>query len=293
MHLIAAEDDLEQAVIDLVGDLATYQPDAKVVIFEGDNSEFDLNMVCTLFPEFRQSVNPLSGGNKKGVIKLHQLLERAVNSANISAKFFSIVDRDLGGENQKNIEQSFAWDVYHIENYLLNSHFILKVIKDNNLGNSGNLDRDKIDKLLKECAEETLSFLVYTKLQNEINNSIIRCIKIQTDPKQDKYAESLFNATAKSLDKMKTKLYNDFSLLNLQQKEREIRCEFEQDLTNDNWRKTFRGRDILKRFINKYNSGNKAKPKYEQFRNNIIARMRDEEYQPKGMETVISFILES
>ncbi|MEO0846184.1 MAG: AAA family ATPase [Cyanobacteria bacterium J06648_1] len=293
VHLISAEGDLEQAVIDLVGDLATYQPDAKVVIFEGENSEFDLNMVCTLFPEFRQSVNPLSGGNKKGVRKLHELLDRAVDSANISARFFSIVDRDLEGENRHNTGKSFTWDVYHIENYLLNSRFILKVIEDNNLGNSGNLDHDKIDKLLKECAEETLNFLVYTKLQDEINNSVVRCIQIQTNPNQDKYAESLFLATEKSLNKIQNKLSNDFSLSNLQEKEQKIRYGFEQDLENNNWKKTFRGRDILKRFINKYNSENKAKPKYEQFRNNIIARMRDEGYQPEGMKAVISFILES
>lgn len=65
VHPIIATEDVERAVISLVGDLATYRPGAKVVIFEGSDSEFDLKMTCTLFPELQASVNLISGGNKR------------------------------------------------------------------------------------------------------------------------------------------------------------------------------------------------------------------------------------
>jgi hypothetical protein len=47
---LLAKEGLQRAVIDLVGDLASYRPDAKLVIFEGENSEFDQRMTGLLFP---------------------------------------------------------------------------------------------------------------------------------------------------------------------------------------------------------------------------------------------------
>ena len=81
--------------MDLVGDLATYRPGAKVVIFEGGgDTEFDVTMTSALFPEFATSVNMISGTNKGRVRELHLLLERAASRKALPAKFFSIVDRD-------------------------------------------------------------------------------------------------------------------------------------------------------------------------------------------------------
>jgi hypothetical protein len=54
---LVAKEGLQRAVIDLVGDLASYRPDAKLVIFEGENSEFDQRMTSTLFPAFSEKVN--------------------------------------------------------------------------------------------------------------------------------------------------------------------------------------------------------------------------------------------
>ena len=48
---IEANEELERAIVDLIGDLATYQPGARVVIFEGDSSDFDIRMTSRLFPE--------------------------------------------------------------------------------------------------------------------------------------------------------------------------------------------------------------------------------------------------
>ncbi len=68
---VLIEADVERAVMDLVGDLASYRPGGKVVIFEGGDSEFDLKMTNTLFPEFQVAVNRISSGNKKRESKLY------------------------------------------------------------------------------------------------------------------------------------------------------------------------------------------------------------------------------
>ena len=53
------------------------------------------------------------------------------------------------------------------------------------------------------------------------------------------------------------------------------------------WTQTFRGRDVLRRFVGRFVTG----IGYETFRDLIIARMRDAEYKPAGMKRVIDTIL--
>jgi hypothetical protein len=58
---ILKDDDVELVTIELVGDLASYRPHGKVVIFEGRSEDgFDVHMVQRLFPEFAQRVNLLA-----------------------------------------------------------------------------------------------------------------------------------------------------------------------------------------------------------------------------------------
>ena len=47
---IEANEELERAIVDLIGDLATYQPGGRVVIFEGERSDFDIRMTSRLLP---------------------------------------------------------------------------------------------------------------------------------------------------------------------------------------------------------------------------------------------------
>ena len=64
IHEIQLGEEVESIILDMVGDLAAYRPGAKVVFFEGEDSEFDLNMVSRLFPTIENEMNLVSGGNK-------------------------------------------------------------------------------------------------------------------------------------------------------------------------------------------------------------------------------------
>lgn len=95
VYEIKFEKDIERAIIDLVGDLASYRPGAKIVIFEGGGKlEFDIWMTGILFPDFQLTVNMISAGSKKRVASLHEVLRKAVEQGDLSARFFSIVDKD-------------------------------------------------------------------------------------------------------------------------------------------------------------------------------------------------------
>ena len=75
VSLLGAEQDLQKAVIDLVGELAVFRPGAKIVLLEGGGDlEFDKKMVTKLFPDFAAQVNLISGGNKQRVKALHDAL---------------------------------------------------------------------------------------------------------------------------------------------------------------------------------------------------------------------------
>src|SRR5579872_1112364 len=124
---VRADDDVERVTIELVGDLASYRPHGKVVILEGRTENgFDVNMVRRLFPDFARRVNLVSGGNKARVRDLYSALEEAAAQAGIKNRFFAVVDKDFS--EQLSLKGAatceFSWDVYHIENYLLDASCI-------------------------------------------------------------------------------------------------------------------------------------------------------------------------
>lgn len=85
---LTLEEDLERALVSLVGDIAAYRPGKKIIIFEGGgDSEFDVRMATELFPELIEMVNVISGGNKLRVRELHSLLDAAKKRVASTSKF--------------------------------------------------------------------------------------------------------------------------------------------------------------------------------------------------------------
>ena len=288
---VTAAAEADRAVIDLVGDLAAYAPGAKVVIFEGGgNSEFDRFMVTSLFPELAGEVNTISGGDRTRVRELHALLETARDVGALHTTFFSIVDRDSDSDTDTDSPARFlAWDVYHIENYLLEPAFILEALKDA-LGNKAPLKTEAgVQSALKRAAASTLSALVSHQLQLYANSRLVSSLNTRIDPRSAQLASPLREAVEKSAERMTEVVGTDLSLKKLKAQEKHFRTTFEKDLESENWRRTFRGRDVLANLVQKHGSG----INYETLRNLIVARMRDSSHRPKGMQTVISQILDA
>jgi len=280
---LLAKEGLQRAVIDLVGDLASYRPDAKLVIFEGEDSEFDERMATTLFPELQQKANTVSAGSKRRVRGLHEVLKVALEKGEVPMKVFSIVDPDAEKGNPLPA-QSFEWEVYHIENYLLESKAILKVITD--MGSTQFSKEEEVYGALRDCARETMTSLVRHKLSSAVNAELVGSVKTATDPNSTAVAPVLSQAIAKSGENISQIVREKFNLAHLQEMEDNLRSDFESSLAADTWRKRFRGRDVLNRFVKRIHGTN-----YETFRNLIIANMRDSGFKPEGMRLVIDQIL--
>ena len=106
---------------------------------------------------------------------LHRTLERSVEAGSIPVKIYSVVDKDTGPEiaPTSDFRRHFSWDVYHIENYLLEPMFI-----DEALGRLGVSHNDlsslgKIDQCLRQIAENQIGKLVSHRIRSDVNSELI------------------------------------------------------------------------------------------------------------------------
>lgn len=285
---IKADADVEQAVIDLVGDLAAYKPGAKIVFLEGSGEQpFDQNLLVELFPEFTATVNLISSGSKARVRKISDLLSRARDAGVVVGKAFAITDRDSEEAPSDDAENAFSWDRYHIENYLLEPDFIQKTLIDLNLARSIDVRPEELLKLLAACAEDTLPQMVRHELEDGASKVLVRAISANTPRDTEFKVAALRAALEESEQRIRQLMKNSLSQGSLEERETEIRNRFVEDLKTGRWIGTFRGRDILKRFVAKHMNGI---VRYEVFRDLIVARMRDAKHRPEGIAAVLEKI---
>ena len=287
---IKANEDIKRVIISLVGESA-YLPEAKIVILEGGgDTEFDKRMVSLLFPQFSSKVNIISGGNKKRVADLYQILEKVSRDADISAKVYAINDSDINISNLQNksdiIESNcYTWNVYHIENYLLEPHFIIKVIQEINFSTQ-DYTEDKIYAQLKKFASDSIRFEVEEKLRNYVNNLLIKQLDLSFDPKIQALGSEFSKVVQRCYERIGKVSTNELSKDKLIEIEERYRLEYLEALKNDSWLRIFPGRKILKLFVGEFGHG----VQYEKFRNLILFRMRDANFQPEGMKNILSNI---
>ncbi|BDD99719.1 hypothetical protein MFTT_38130 [Mycolicibacterium fortuitum subsp. fortuitum] len=284
---IIASDELEQATIDLVGDLAGYQPRGKVVLFEG-GGETDIDVFITqkLFPEFSKRVNLISGGSKRRVQDLYEVLSGTAEKAGIGKRFYVVTDKDSNVyEVPPAGTQQLNWDVYHIENYLLVPSFVREAVQVLTTKDRFDSDDAVLD-CLRIAACKLLPGLVMERLRKFVNERIVRTVDLGGDPKSNDPVGALLpavEATFARLDRTQSELNED--VLRLQASD--IESTLQQALAGDGWLSEFPGRLILKRFC----ADEKMRGvSYEALRNVIVDQMVDAGYQPAGMAYVIDRI---
>jgi hypothetical protein len=282
--------DLDRLIVDLVGDLAAYRPGAKIVIFEGGGeSDFDSQMTCMLFPTFQARINAVSGGNKRRVSDLYEILERASSAGQIPGRFFAICDSDSFVDENAQAPQPtrFQWDVYHIENYLLQPTFILSALKRIQPRSNDSMTEGEVVASLVECARETIPRLVTIRLRALANTELMRAVNLAFDPERSDVADALSEAIERSHARIAVALQSRLSKVQLRALEAEYTAEANAQLEAGSWRMRFRGRDVLKRFASRHVQGSS----YEVFRNIVLGQMRDASFEPPGMARVVNSIL--
>lgn len=287
---LSAKTNLDLALADLVGDLASYVPGGKVVILEGGgDSDFDKRVVSNLFPELSEKATLISGSNKVRVRSLLDILESAANEGFVPFTFFSITDSDSEVSTTQTGQplNSFTWDAYHIENYFLEPKYIKRVLSA--LSISSSKDENMIWDELRECAKDTLPQLIRHEISGFANNLLVKAIDTKADPAAENQAEVLAQAVNRSVARIQALGSNELTLSQLSTLQSSIHGKFLANIADGTWVKTFRGRDVLKQYVVKNTIG----VSYEVFRNLILAQMKDDNYKPTSMKSVVDLILQA
>ena len=276
----------ENAILELIGDIAGYRPGGKVIVFEGEDSEFDKRMTAKLFPNFDRKMNFVSGGNRATVRRLHEILEAQQSDEN-SRLTFSIVDMDDAGvEDANKVRGMYTWDVYHIENYLLEPRFILEVLRRASLNGSAFETEHEVEDILRSIAEEHVESIVEMKIRSHAHTAIRQAIQLKDGTDGLEAAIRVSNKVKESSYKIKTLVSTDLSEETLRELAVERRAQLRSALESDEWKRVFRGRDILSSFASKY-----AKNlNYQAMRDMIVNTMAEDTFRPSGMLKILAEI---
>ncbi|MBD2159257.1 AAA family ATPase [Limnothrix sp. FACHB-1083] len=284
--LVKASTELERVVFDLVGNLAAYNPKSKIIILEGGgNTNFDVQMVSKLFPEISEQVSLISGSDKYNVTTLQTMLDKAAKDAGIASRFYSIVDQDY--EGPKLTSNQYSWDVYSIENYLLDSQFILEVFKD--MDPHIPLTEAEIEEDLFGIAREIMTKMIYDRLNIVLNKKVMKCIRFGRAGED--MVDDFYNSVLNSHEKMAKLLEGELSRDNIEKFKIEIEQDLQESLTSGTWKKKFKGKEILKLFVGQKKYVKGVSLNFEALANLIIGKMASRNYQPPGMKKVIDEIL--
>ena len=174
---ISGRKEEENAILELIGDIAGYRPGGKIVVFEGEDSEFDKRMTAKLFPVYDRKMNFVSGGSRTTVRRLHEVLDAQSGRSQMT---FSIVDRDDAALMDANEERGMhTWDVYHIENYLLEPSIILEVLNRVSLDSSPFENEREVEEALKEIAQEHTESMVEASVRATAHTAIRSAIRLK------------------------------------------------------------------------------------------------------------------
>ena len=283
---IRVETAIEEAVIDLVGDLATYKPHGDVIICESEGeAAFDVAMISRLFPDVAARANIVAGGSRKRVQDLYSILGHV--GPTIGRRFCAIVDRDAAPPSLPKNANFRHWDRYHIENYLLEPAVVLQAVSavspDSTLA-----DEVAVAEALRDAAAAVVPVVLRAQLISYANDRLVREIKIGAAAGRDSsIAESLRASIEGSVKRFEKQARALIDANELSEEEKRGRAHLDSALKNGTWAVEIPGRLILKRFVEAHVHG----VRYSAFRNLIVELMKREEFCPEGMRQVLSDVL--
>jgi hypothetical protein len=288
---VVADDELERATIDLVGDLATYKPKGKVVLFEGGgDTDVDVLITQRLFPAFAKRVNLISGGNKRRVRDLYEVLAVTAEQVGMAERFFAITDKDTSPfDEPPKGTHNLTWDVYHIENYLLEPKYIRDAAAALTARDRFGSD-DEVAHALKAAAEQLVPRLILERLQKIINDRLVAALKIGANPDSPQAAPALLPSIVMTYERLDAARTDMTSIVALEGQALDIEAELRRWLDDGAWISEFPGRLILRRFVDTHLTG---AANYEAFRNLILDQMADDNYEPVGMRSVVDHVMET
>ena len=143
-----------------------------------------------------------------------------------------------------------------------------------------------IERRLKEIAQEQIGELISHKVRTAIGSELVDGLNLNSNPLSDDIGAALHGSIAKSIERVRRLAETNLSIDNIQKRIDKERKVLERSLDEGDWKKHFKGRDILRAFVGKYVQG----MGYKYFRDLIISQMVNSGHQPDGMKAVLDKI---
>lgn len=217
---------------------------------------------------------------------MHEVLAKAYATGDLPTKFYAVTDRDSDDyPDESRAISRFTWDVYHIENYLLDEQIISETLNMLQLG--AQYSPELVLTRLSSAARKSIQALLIHKMKSYANSRLLRCVDLGFPPTTLEIGKDLSAASLRSLERLKAIVENELSTQKLAEVERDMRAEMQRSFVEGTWKRVLPGRDILKQFVN----AERISVGYEPFRNLIVGRMAEKNIKPEGMKIVIEQIV--
>ena len=116
---------------------------------------------------------------------------------------------------------------------------------------------------------------------------MINELNLNANPLSDDIGAEIYGAIEKSIERINQRLDTNLQLGKIRSRVETEHKSLTEALTTEDWKKHFRGRDVLREFVGKYVQG----MRYIYFRELIISQMSSAGYQPPGMKAVLNQIV--
>ena len=294
VHAVDAEDEVEKLILEIIGDIATFKPTGPLIILEGRTSGTDKWIIEQLFPTLAESSTLVGAG---GVVQLEKVAEvfEAIEKQNYERRaVFAISDGDATtrpGRRPEESERRFRWDRYHIENYLLEEEYLVKALR--------RLTRDEeaqgmtahtVGKHLEAIANGLVESFAQERVEMDLREGIRQASRLPGTVEASDGEGDVATILSQRIDNIVHHVTsygaNDGREAEIRTRLAKEKAELQATLSNQEWKKCFKGRDIIGRFVGQFGKGI---PK-ETFVTAVVREMQNDGYQPLGMQNVLDRI---
>ena len=250
-----------------------------------------MQIVEKLFPDIRKEVTLVGGGSRRSVTELREILNELAARGEDEQRVWAITDEDADEGEASDVgkpKQVLKWDRYHIENFLLEEKYIAGALHTLEL--EGEVDKNgeaNIRIELKDVCRKIAREFAIEKVTRRISRSIRRFGYIDARQLQGDVGEGIARRAEEIVADIQQIIGAEATKEQIQEDIRREEGRLLKSVGSANWKRLFRGRDVLRRFC----AGRTGNLRYETLRNVIVSEMARDGFQPAGMKKRLDAIL--
>ncbi len=291
LHPVDTDDEVERLFLEIVGDIATFKPTGPLIILEGNVGGTDKWIVEQLFPKLAEAATVVGAGGVMQLEKIAEVFDAIEKQRYRRRQVIAISDGDTTtrrGRKSANRRGRLKWDRYHIENYLLEEEYITRALK--------RLTRDEgiqyvttgsVGVRLKEIARRLVDDFARERVEMDLRDGVRSASRLPGTTKQaaesGDIAELLAERTQEIAQLVSEYQASHGQATRIREKLEQEKTELLETLETEEWKKCFKGRDIIGRFVGEFGQG---VPR-DTFVTAIVREMQNDGYEPSGMRHVL------